>query len=64
MTYDDFMELDQVMLGACSAGFRFPGESPGADEESRVLRSNGCPVWTKLSEVPDLVSNEFIPASL
>jgi hypothetical protein len=64
MTYEDFMELDRCLLGACSAGFRFGGDSPGADRESQAFRDLGRPVWTRLSDVPDLVPTGAAAAGL
>ncbi len=56
LSYEDYMELDHAMLGACSCGFRVNGPSKGADRENRALLDASKPVWYNISDVPDIRS--------
>lgn len=40
------------LLQHCQAVLRLPGESTGADEDVRIARERGIPVYTDLDEVP------------
>ena len=40
------------LLQHCEAVLRLPGASKGADEDVRIARSRGLPVYFDLSEVP------------
>ncbi len=42
----------QRLLQHCQAVLRLPGESKGADEDVRLARARGLPVYHQLSEVP------------
>lgn len=61
MEYEDFMELDFTIVDVCSAGFRVPGESPGADREIERLLAQGKPVYYNLDDVPIIArgNNDF-----
>lgn len=41
------------LLAHCDAVLRLPGESKGAEEDVRIARSRGIPVYHDISEIPD-----------
>ncbi len=50
---------DQVMhptahrlLAKCDGVLRLPGASSGADNDVRIARARGIPVWTSVDEIP------------
>ena len=43
------------LLQHCDAVLRLPGESKGADNDVRIARERGIPVYFKLEEVPGCV---------
>jgi hypothetical protein len=45
-------QLDIEWLKECDALFRLPGESHGADEEVRIAKKLGMPVYTSYAELP------------
>lgn len=40
------------LLARCDAVLRLPGESRGADQDVRIARDRGIPVYTSLGEIP------------
>ncbi len=40
------------LLQLCDAVLRLPGESKGADNDVRIARERGIPVFTRLEDVP------------
>jgi hypothetical protein len=40
------------LLQLCEGVLRLPGESRGADNDVRIARERGIPVWYRLEEVP------------
>ncbi len=42
----------QRLLEHCDAVLRLPGASTGADEDVRIARSKGLPVYTEVSQIP------------
>lgn len=40
------------LLGLCDAVLRLPGESKGADNDVRIARERGIPVYYRLEDVP------------
>jgi hypothetical protein len=40
------------LLAHCDGVLRLPGASTGADEDVRMARDRGIPVWLDLQEVP------------
>jgi hypothetical protein len=41
------------LLARCDAVLRLPGESSGADNDVRIARERGLPVYHRLEEVPN-----------
>jgi hypothetical protein len=41
------------LLQLCEGVLRLPGASKGADNDVRIARERGIPVWTRLEDVPD-----------
>lgn len=51
--YDEFAyPVAERLLQHCDAVLRLPGASKGADEDVRLARERGLPVYFDLSEVP------------
>ncbi|ASY62042.1 hypothetical protein SJ05684_c05780 [Sinorhizobium sojae CCBAU 05684] len=48
------------LLGLCDAVLRLPGESKGADNDVRLARERGIPVYYRLGDVPGC--DQFPPA--
>jgi len=44
------------LLQHCDAVLRLPGASSGADEDVRIARERGIPVYTDLEQIPALAS--------
>jgi hypothetical protein len=44
------------LLERCDAIFRIPGASTGADEDVRLARQRGLPVYSRLEEIPAVTS--------
>jgi hypothetical protein len=42
----------QRLLQHCDGVLRLPGESTGADQDVRIARERGIPVWHRLEDVP------------
>jgi len=40
------------LLARCDGVLRLPGASSGADNDARIARARGIPVWHDLSEIP------------
>ena len=49
---DVMYETAARLLQHCDAVLRLPGESAGADEDVRIARERGLPVWFSPDEVP------------
>lgn len=49
---DVMYETAARLLQHCDAVLRLPGGSAGADEDVRIARERGLPVWFSLDEVP------------
>jgi hypothetical protein len=47
--------ISHRLLARCDGVLRLPGISTGADEDVRLARERGLPVWFSLEEVPGLV---------
>lgn len=41
------------LLAKCDGVLRLPGESLGADNDVRIARERGIPVWHSLADIPD-----------
>jgi hypothetical protein len=51
--YDEFAyPVAERLLQHCDAVLRLPGPSKGADEDVRLARARGLPVYFDISEVP------------
>ena len=44
------------LLQHCDGVLRLPGESAGADQDVRIARERGLPVWFSLEDVPGYVA--------
>lgn len=51
MPYECWMEGCKVWVTKCSALYRMPGESKGADEEVKLAKRLGIPVFTEFAQV-------------
>jgi hypothetical protein len=40
------------LLAKCDGVLRLPGASAGADQDVRIARDRGLPVWTEVSQIP------------
>jgi hypothetical protein len=54
---DEFWEeivypIAHRLLDRCDAVLRLPGESKGADNDVKIARARGLPVYSQLSEIP------------
>lgn len=49
---DVMYETASRLLEHCDAVLRLPGESAGADEDVRIARAAGLPVYTDIAQVP------------
>ena len=45
------------LLQHCDGVLRLPGESTGADQDVRIARERGIPVWHRLEDVPGCVGD-------
>ena len=51
--YDEILyPIANRLITRCDAVLRLPGSSTGADEDVRLARERGLPVWNDLTEVP------------
>jgi len=51
--YDEILyPIANRLLGRCDAVLRLPGASKGADEDVRLAKERGLPVFQSLAEVP------------
>jgi hypothetical protein len=41
------------LLQHCDGVLRLPGASSGADNDTRIARDRGIPVWSSLDEIPE-----------
>jgi hypothetical protein len=44
------------LLAKCDGVLRLPGASTGADQDVRIARERGIPVWHDLCEIPDVAT--------
>jgi hypothetical protein len=52
--YDAVMHpTAQRLLQKCDGVLRLPGASTGADNDVRIAKARGIPVWTAISQIPD-----------
>ena len=52
--YDEILyPIANRLLTRCDAVLRLPGASKGADEDVRLARERGLPVYHNLDEIPD-----------
>ena len=51
--YERWLELDIEWLKVCDCVFRFPGDSPGADKETKLAKELDIPVYTCLQALED-----------
>lgn len=49
---DVMYETASRLLHHCDAVLRLPGASAGADEDVRIARERGLPVYTELASIP------------
>jgi hypothetical protein len=47
-----FHPVAHRLLQLCEGVLRLPGASKGADNDVRIARERGIPVWTRLEDVP------------
>lgn len=53
--YDEILyPIAHRLLTRCDGVLRLPGASKGADEDVRLARERGLPVWFSIEEVPGL----------
>lgn len=57
--YAFWTELDFAWLSKCDSLFRISGRSEGANREEAVARALGFPVFYRLEEVSDYVSQQM-----
>lgn len=57
--YEFWMWIDLAWVRRCDAVFRVSGDSSGADREVNEAIINNIPVYTDLSELPDLIGNSI-----
>lgn len=51
--YDEILyPIAKRLLNRCDGVLRLPGASKGADEDVRLAKERGLPVWYELSDVP------------
>jgi len=54
--YDEILyPIANRLLGRCDAVLRLPGASKGADEDVRLAKQRGLPIFEKLADVPGCV---------
>lgn len=41
------------LLAKCDGVLRLPGASTGADNDVRIARDRGIPVWTEIAQIPE-----------
>ena len=59
--YDEFAyPVAERLLRHCDAVLRLPGASKGADEDVRLARERGLPVYFDLSEVPSAAGSAAV----
>ncbi len=60
--YEEFLyPVAARLLTRCDAVLRIPGESKGADQDVRIARERGLPIFHSVEEIP--VLNRTNPAS-
>ena len=50
-SYSEWIDYDLAWVCACDALLRLPGESPGADREVEVAKSNDKPIYYSIEEI-------------
>jgi len=59
-TYNEIVyPIAHRLLDRCDAVLRLPGESNGADEDVRIAKERGLPVFYSLAEVPGCSHLEY-----
>lgn len=48
------------LLALCEGVLRLPGESKGADNDVRIARERGLPVWYRLEDVPGVTPEQAL----
>lgn len=62
--YDEILyPIANRLLGRCDAVLRLPGASKGADEDVRLAREFGLPVFENLADVPGCSPESKLPAT-
>lgn len=51
------------LLALCDGVLRLPGASKGADNDVRIARARGIPVWEKLEDVPGVTAAAALVAT-
>lgn len=50
------------LLQHCDGVLRLPGESTGADQDVKIARDRGIPVWFRIEDVPGWAAEPGVPA--
>jgi hypothetical protein len=50
-TWQEWLEMDEIIITRCNYLLRMPGESAGADREMAFARGCGIPVYTELTDL-------------
>jgi hypothetical protein len=53
-----FYPVAHRLLALCEGVLRLPGDSKGADNDVRIARERGIPVWHRLEDVPGCAAAE------
>lgn len=51
--YEEWLDMDLKWLAVCDAVLRLPGESPGAERETREAKRLGIPIFHSFDEIVD-----------
>ncbi len=51
-TFEEWLQIDSVLIGVCDAVLRLEGESVGADIETGLAQRLNIPVYYSLADVP------------
>lgn len=55
LAYDAVMHpTAHRLLAKCDGVLRLPGASVGADNDVRIAKARGIPVWSAVAEIPDV----------
>jgi hypothetical protein len=47
------------LLAKCDGVLRLPGASTGADNDVRIARERGIPVWTDIADIPSICARDL-----